>query len=165
MILLFIHFKLVKVFGLVCSVCCLCLLSAWVWWVSGTIYNWKAWHGWHRRGTQPNDVRVCVSGGHACHGTCVGIIEQHWVSVLSFYLVWGRVSLLFISAYARLANMSSQGFSCLSLQPHHRNTDITDTSHYMQLSVGLGYSHAERHLDPTNTVPTCLPLRLSNGIS
>lgn len=75
------------------------------------------------------------------------------------------LSLLFITAYARLASVSSQGFSCLSLQPHHRNTDITDMRHYMQLSVSLGDSHAERHPDPTSTVPMSLPLRLSNGIS
>lgn len=116
---------------------------------------------WHVCACVMYTIHIC--GGHARHGTCVGIKEQHWVSVLSFYLVW--VSLLFITAYARLASVSSQGFSCLSLQPHHRNTDITDMRHNMQFFVSLGDLRAERHPERTSTVPMSLPLRFSNGIS
>lgn len=128
---------------------CLYLLSLWVLWVRApprtterlmidfllgdvvgyvcTVHSIK----WH--------VRVPVQGMHVMY-MCGG---QRTTEAVSSHLssCWGRDSFSFTSAYARLADVSFQGFSCLCLQPPHRNTEVPDTS--TQLHVSFGDLNAE----------------------
>lgn len=51
---------------------------------------------------------------HRCHGMHLEVRKQPWVLVPTFPIVWDGVSLLFTPEYVRLADQSSQGFSCSS---------------------------------------------------
>lgn len=94
----------------------------------------------HGRVCVQDPVFLCVIAGTSGHSACVEAIEQHYIWIPQFHVVWDGVSLLFTSVDARLAPLQSSRVSPVftsHLTALQSFPGITDVSYYTYLGAWI----------------------------